>query len=354
MSLPALTGLRFVAALAVLVFHSGAGFSGRSHFPPPLTQMLNNGYLGVSLFFVLSGYILTHTYIHRPWNARLWEDFAVARFSRLYPVYLFALALGATALTAPLTASGAAAVLLMVQSWTAPSSNEGYTWIMQAWTLSVELFFYVTFPALLLALRSIPSRTAMVGAGLMAAVIVVLGLSSVPPGTNAVPMLPKSLTPILPVLRWPEFAFGAFLARACPVRSLGGPRWIEVSSMLTAAMIVAIMALTSDIHMKGLVSVLCGLLIVQLSFGAGFLAKCLASRPLQLLGGASYAIYLLQGPLRELCRRHIAHPLDQWISPVLIVGLAIATFLFWEQPSRRLLLRTYHRLANPKRAPSFG
>ncbi len=53
--LPALTGVRFFAAMAVLLFHYGAGFSERIHAPSPIRHLLHNGFLGVSLFFVLSG-----------------------------------------------------------------------------------------------------------------------------------------------------------------------------------------------------------------------------------------------------------------------------------------------------------
>src|SRR4051812_36108782 len=56
----ALTGVRFLAAALVLVFHYGATYIARAGAPPFVGNFLHHGYLGVSLFFTLSGFILTY------------------------------------------------------------------------------------------------------------------------------------------------------------------------------------------------------------------------------------------------------------------------------------------------------
>ena len=77
---PALTSLRFFAALHVFVFHMYAmqiaNTSGWAR------QISSIGYVGVSFFFVLSGFILVYTYADRPISAR---EFWRARFARIYP-----------------------------------------------------------------------------------------------------------------------------------------------------------------------------------------------------------------------------------------------------------------------------
>ena len=74
---PPLTGLRFVAASAVLLYHFGAGYLQRNGAPYPIVTLLENGFLGVSLFFILSGFILTHTYREATINGRFLGVFAL-------------------------------------------------------------------------------------------------------------------------------------------------------------------------------------------------------------------------------------------------------------------------------------
>src|SRR5579875_2310310 len=85
--IPALTSLRFFAALWVVLFHIrelGLWPGG----PLPYRALVRVGYLGVSFFFVLSGFILVYVYAgrHIP-KGRFWQ----ARFARVYPAYLFSL-----------------------------------------------------------------------------------------------------------------------------------------------------------------------------------------------------------------------------------------------------------------------
>src|SRR5215469_3838567 len=84
--LPALTSLRFFAALHVFCFHLAAFriVRGKSLF----YDVAAIGYVGVGLFFVLSGFILVYTYAGRDTKPfAFWR----ARFARIYPAYLFSL-----------------------------------------------------------------------------------------------------------------------------------------------------------------------------------------------------------------------------------------------------------------------
>src|SRR5215475_10169980 len=88
--LPALTSLRFFAALHVVTFHL---YTMHITAGPVWYQRLSSiGYVGVGLFFVLSGFILVYTYAGRSWTAR---SFWQARFARIYPAYLFSLSVTA-------------------------------------------------------------------------------------------------------------------------------------------------------------------------------------------------------------------------------------------------------------------
>jgi acyltransferase-like protein len=87
--LDALTGLRFFAAIEVVVFHERALFA---HFPAFLRNAISNGDVAVSLFFILSGFVLAYNYI-RPQEKSLRvenREFWLARFARIYPGYFLA------------------------------------------------------------------------------------------------------------------------------------------------------------------------------------------------------------------------------------------------------------------------
>ena len=80
----ALTSLRFFAASYVLVFHSGGPtLSEFGRLPPLLDNFLMNGYLGVTFFFVLSGFILTYVYYGRLTTQKDRTRYAAARFARI-------------------------------------------------------------------------------------------------------------------------------------------------------------------------------------------------------------------------------------------------------------------------------
>jgi peptidoglycan/LPS O-acetylase OafA/YrhL len=83
-----LTGLRAVAAYAVLLAHIVSWTVGRSD---PAIQLISErlAYFGISLFFVLSGFVMEYNYIEKVSSGDLRQvyNFLVARFARLYPLY---------------------------------------------------------------------------------------------------------------------------------------------------------------------------------------------------------------------------------------------------------------------------
>jgi peptidoglycan/LPS O-acetylase OafA/YrhL len=141
-ALDRLTSLRAFAALSVFLFHLGNDhlWPGANVFP------LTFGYLGVSFFFVLSGFILV-------WSAvpgdRAWL-FYRRRFARVYPSYFAALLIVAVLPTAAEHRGLLPAIVsaTLTQGWTtAPHLQFGYDGV--SWSLSCEAFFYLLFPLLL-------------------------------------------------------------------------------------------------------------------------------------------------------------------------------------------------------------
>ncbi len=90
--LPALTGLRFALALWVIMHHLTGKNMLLEHWaqtlPSPLQSILRGGYLAVQSFFLLSGFVLAQSYASTRWNRKSLTKFAIARFARIYPVYL--------------------------------------------------------------------------------------------------------------------------------------------------------------------------------------------------------------------------------------------------------------------------
>src|SRR5579859_1132948 len=165
--LPALTSLRFFAAFHVFLFHMQA--MGAVFGPAWFRRLSSIGYVGVSFFFVLSGFILVYTYAGRPLKM---TDFWRARFARVYPAYAFALLLTLPfflyvarhfsefpvpfmAFQAAHTKVAAVLEMLLLQSWFPPAA---LSWNAVGWSLSVETFFYLLFPILLIGYQRFSRR----------------------------------------------------------------------------------------------------------------------------------------------------------------------------------------------------
>jgi peptidoglycan/LPS O-acetylase OafA/YrhL len=144
-----LDALRGLAALAVVLFHYTTRYGELYGHEGALPFAVPWGHFGVQLFFGISGFVIFMT-LER---TRTLADFAVSRFSRLYPAYWAAMLLtGATVFVAgmnelALSPSAFAANATMLQSFASLPSVDGVYW-----TLSVELAFYVAM-ALLWRLR---------------------------------------------------------------------------------------------------------------------------------------------------------------------------------------------------------
>lgn len=149
--LKALTSLRFVAAAWVVMFAAWPHIASA-----PDISLAGKGYLGVEVFFILSGFILSHVYLQAFGEGSYrWKSFLWARIARVYPLHLVTLA-GVALLGIGAGVAGMAvdpgltdwrslpAHLTMTQSWgLAPSAAFNHP----SWSISAEWFAYLTFPA---------------------------------------------------------------------------------------------------------------------------------------------------------------------------------------------------------------
>jgi peptidoglycan/LPS O-acetylase OafA/YrhL len=280
----------------------------------------------VSLFFVLSGFILT--YVHAsPGRAPLdRRDFYVNRFARIYPTYLLGLALIAPFYVVHTIrvegvarlVKGASAVLLLLQAY---FPSLAMVWNPPAWSLSDEAFFYALFPAI--AARLAPSRrsvAAAVGLGCFAVSLLapLAYLWLAPDGPASATATSDShgfwidALRYEPIARLPEFVVGVVLGRLylddevrrrCDAHAALGA---TLSVIAIAAVLACSSAIPYPLLHNGLLAPLYAILIVALAAGRGPLASFLASKPLVNLGEASYALYIIQIPLLVLWIKTVA------------------------------------------------
>jgi peptidoglycan/LPS O-acetylase OafA/YrhL len=146
-----LTSLRFFAAIWVVLFHYWPRL--QVGFTP---AFIEKGYLGVELFFTLSGFILSHVYLTSVETGRFrYGPFLWARLARVYPLHLATL-LGVGAMAAGALAVGMSvdqnilswqalpANLLMIHAW---GFADTAGWNHPSWSISAEWFAYLWFPA---------------------------------------------------------------------------------------------------------------------------------------------------------------------------------------------------------------
>lgn len=143
MRIEQLTFTRFVAALAIVAYHFGRPLNIFSN--PIVSKILTQANVGVSFFFILSGFVMIIAYGNS--KTIKFKSFLKNRFARIYPLYLFAIFLMlALHLLYPkenILATDIILNIIMLQAW---FPDKVFTVNLTGWSLSVELLFYVIFP----------------------------------------------------------------------------------------------------------------------------------------------------------------------------------------------------------------
>ncbi len=340
-----LTSLRFFAAMWVVLYHFWPNLSGAT------PVLVGKGYLGVELFFTLSGFILCHVYLDSVGEGGFrYFGFLWARLARVYPLHLASLiGIGVMALAA--RAAGRAidanilswpslpANLLMVHAWgLAPAAG----WNHPSWSISAEWFAYLSFPLfawLALRLRTRPwvalAAALLTLSALYAAFERLAGFSL----THA-------------TIAWgalrivPCFALGCainLLWRSNPVR---GRRFAGLGAAFSGAAIL----LAAQFGAPDTVLVaLFGALILTLASLTSAGENSGGGRFFVYLGEISYSIYMICIPWKLLFVNGVtavfgydkAHlPLGVWlIFLVSVIPLAAVSYQLIERPARGLMRR---------------
>lgn len=223
-----LTGLRFFAALAVFGIHAGAVFDLSIGNYSPVMQ----GTVGVSFFFLLSGFLLAWS--HRPDDSH--RDFWKRRFARVYPSYAAAWVVVSAGNIVQGDSFGwrDALVLTLTQAWF-PDDAVYFAASAVFWSLSAEAFFYLVFPLVIGVLQRLSEHQRIAVMVVIVLGIIVIGATVVATGDDAVGTW---FAYIFPPVRALEFILGILLCQ----QYLSRPRWILPLPVAVLLTVVAYLA----------------------------------------------------------------------------------------------------------------
>lgn len=331
--IPALTGVRALAAAMVVFLHFSQIYGGAmERWLPPVA----NGALGVDIFFVLSGFIISHVYA----GADAWRSasgylrYLWRRFARIYPIHLVAL----LALIAMVAARGLLdtnfwrldalpAHLLMLNAW-----SDELTWNLPAWSISAEWAAYMSFPLVAWAVhrpRSIlPGCVGLAALGAVFYLVVVEG-----PGVGGSFLGWPALVRVLS-----EFFLGAFLYRLMSGRTAHPLFDWCAAALFMAAFVPGVPAMLQVLAL--------GLFVMAVGLSAGWLAWLFSTRTAVVLGEISYAVYMIHFPVMKVAQN--VNAALGWESP----GTAYASLLVfgWGVLICALAWGAHHLIERPARA----
>ncbi|UDF05400.1 acyltransferase [Asticcacaulis sp. AND118] len=344
----ALTGLRGIAALFVVLYHA----TGYFRFPDPWQHYIRHGYISVDLFFVLSGFVMAMTYGKLFDAGFQWPNFRkfiLMRVARVWP--LFALMTLITAALIPTLLGtryyfedvwhGLLPNLTMTQAWGLANSI-----VRPSWSISTEWAAYLVFPLLVIGALKGSWQRALICVAVAAGLLALVAYGPLWFGQTARRSGPLDIAA--------SYATGTMLR--CLLSFFIGMvayrfRALVPSRAALLCLVAALLLIAwrpSDLILVGLFAGL----IMALSEDEGPVAKMLSWRPVYLAGVWSYAIYLIHdvvlfGVFRTLPKLGLALPGERvhwlWAGVALTVALSALAHYGFEKPSRDVLRRLVGR-----------
>jgi peptidoglycan/LPS O-acetylase OafA/YrhL len=342
-----LTGLRAIAATWVLAFHLLG--PARALFPAigASAPVVEAGYLGVDVFFVLSGFVLAHAYARTlRFEPRALASFLWARVARVWPLHaavtmsLVAAALAATLLhfrafaQSPLfRGDELVAQLALVHAW----GGHREAWNVPSWSVSAEWLAYLAFPLLCLAVARV-RRPWILGAlaglvvGAFALYVRVAHAGSLDLTYSGAPARIAA-----------GFTIGVLLERASRVArtEMRDPTLLGALGFVLAGVVLRV-----DAWILAPIAIF----VVGLARSRGRIARALSAKPLLWLGERSYSLYLVHGPVMLVARG--LFPIERalgwsavarvgWLVGIIAVSVALSALAlrFVEEPARASLRR---------------
>lgn len=339
--LPRLTSLRFFAAAAVVAYHAVSFFTRE----PWAVAVTGPGFVGVSFFFVLSGFVLTWTD-----TGEAVTPFYRKRFARVWPLH------GLMALVVVLTLEGDASRLpanlaLVHDWWPDPAWNFSLNGV--SWSLSCEAFFYLCFPVLGYLAHHLRSRAlalTFLAGWLLVGLVVHVAVE---------PVLEFWVLYLSPFYRSGEFLIGMVLA--LQVRAGWRPpcgTTPAVVMVVLGPVFLALLGQGMDTSYDPSVfwlydlSVLPGLVLLIAAAATADLERrpgWLAGRSAGWCGEISFALYLSHQVVFRLVGEQVSARRGLAVSVLLVVPVAAALHHAWERPLNDLVRGAATRRPAPAR-----
>lgn len=345
-----LTSLRFFFAFMIFVHHMTFLAKSKSpHLRWIHEFILKEGYIGVSFFFILSGFILAYNYRDSILNKKVSnKDFFIARIARIYPLHLLTLLIAV-----PITLQN---VNFEISQWLKqllfnstltqsfiPIKKIYFSFNSPSWSISTELFFYLMFPLLILLISKIKNFKYSKGLFIPFLLFVPILMVITPLDYY------KSLFYVNPFFRIFDFIIGILLFELYE-RIKKQQRFIhynilEISSVL---LLVLFFVFHREFPLVLRYSVYywlpMSLLILIFSFQKGFISNFLSNRVLILLGEISFGFYMFHQLILKYFKDLNAayfHIENEYliISIIFIVSLSISygSFIWFENPVNKYL-----------------
>ncbi len=357
--LPALTGMRGIAAWFVVFYH--VRLSLAAALPGEAIAVFAKGYLAVDLFFMLSGFVLWLNYSARMRadGLKLFPHFIARRIARIWPLHA-AMLLAAVALVAGLALLGKPADaawgelplhLLMVHNW---GFTDRLQWNDPSWSISGEFAAYLLFPFLALAVdwRRLAPEALLALLALLAALLhLVMAWNGATLLDHDIPRLGIARALI-------EFTMGTVLCGLW-LHWRSGRRLATAGGGILLALFVILKG--SSVPETALAPILLAAVLFVAAIAAEWRGNPLASWPIHYLGLISYSTYLVHFLLFRAFKLAFvegygAAPLGLLaLFVVLTFGASVALFHGIERPAQRALNRWFdaRSKASPARQPAL-
>ena len=349
--LDSLTVFRFVAAASVVIFHYGRDTAVYKALPAVLAA----GSIAVTFFFVLSGFVISISAHGRKFDL---FRFYVNRVARIFPVYILALLAVLFAVNLDGKGLDFFLSLTMMQSWFSPYP---LTLNMPGWSVSVEVFFYIVAPAMIVLAGRWGARSWLGWASI--SIIVWLVTQFVLSWVNKSQFhkdnfsFANDLVNYFPVSHFCSFLLG-FTAGIAYKNGVLVNGITEREKRLIFILSVCLVVLLSKngrrlndffgesfAYGSSFYSVVFSFFIYSCALSDKFISKAISVPALVLLGEASYSLYIMQMPIYMYFDMVFPKTLSWggeyrfWLYFTILLAVSIALFVYVERPLSLLVKR---------------